>query len=135
MSFLQNQTKDDIHNVLHLINKKRKNKMRKALYMLFVLALCLSLFACGNKGTPSGKYYWETSSSAYYQFDGNNKCYLYVNSSTRCEYLYTVNEDDDPEGVFVIHITDVSSDSSHKLIYDTNTDCVWDPDLGFFYKK
>ena len=112
--------------------------MRKALYLLFVLALCLSLCACSNKSTPSGKYYFETSNDAYYQFNSNNKCYLHVSYggvTAKSEYLYTINEDDEPEGVFVIHITDVDSNSSHKLIYDANDDCIWDPEFGFFNKK
>lgn len=109
--------------------------MKKTLSLALAFVLCLSLCACGSK-KPSGKYYWETSSEAYYQFEGNNKCYLYINGGQQsCEYLYTINENDDPEGVFVIHITDVNSSASHKLIYDANKDSIWDPDLGNFTKK
>lgn len=110
--------------------------MKRFTSLLLALMICLSLCACGTSNSPSGKYYWESANDTYYEFKDSSNCYLVSSSIGRVTYKYVVNEDSELlENTFVIHISDVSSNSSHKLVFDKNNDTIWDPEFGLFSKK
>jgi len=113
--------------------------MRKIISLLLALTILFMLCACGSSSsTLSGKYYWEDASGVYYEFDGNDNCYLVNEGVGKVSYLYVYNEDETYEGldgIYVVHISDVNSNCTHKLVYDSNENTVWDPDLGIFSKK
>ena len=134
-------------------------KMKKLLALILAFVMLLSVCGCGKAQTeenvvsdgddlketvntsqgPSGKYYYELLDSVYYEFDGEDKCYLVSESNNaKTTYLYVFDKNatyEGAEGVYVIHISDINSGGSHKLVYDSIEDTIWDPDFGIFEKK
>ena len=108
--------------------------MKRLIALLLIAACIFGLCACGRSPKLKGKYYSDTIDGVYYEFDGKNTCYLVINSSSKAEYRYTVNKDAE-NGTYVVHISDVNSSASHKLIYDSNKNSVYDFEIGNFSKK
>lgn len=112
--------------------------------LLLIMFLLIGMRSCGRSSEPSGKYYSEELDGIYYEFDGKSTCYLYVeNGSKRVRYKYVVNKEDvdevmDKDGdihkTYVVHITDVNSSGSHRLVFDSHDNAVFDPDFGLFIK-
>ncbi|MBQ3560244.1 MAG: hypothetical protein IJM98_09545 [Oscillospiraceae bacterium] len=132
--------------------------MKKLLALILAFVMLVSFAGCGKSeeaetfdeisgnsadtGTsdgPSGKYYYELLDSVYYEFDGEDNCYLVSEgTNAKTSYLYVFDKNatyEGAEGIFVIHISDVNSGGSHKLVYDSFEDTIWDPDFGIFEKK
>lgn len=125
-------------------NKTNNIKKRMALLLLSMF-LIMNMCACGASGEPSGKYYSEEfGKEVYYDFVDDSTCHLVIESqSMQVKYKYVINEEDvgevvDDEGTthttYVVHITDVSSNASHKLVYDSTEDIIYDLDFGLFSK-
>ena len=134
-------------------------KMKKILALVLAFVMMLSVCGCGKAQTeendvsngddlektvntsqgPSGKYYYELLDSIYYEFDGEDNCYLVSESNNaKTSYLYVFDKNatyEGAEGIFVIHISDINSGGSHKVVYDSIEDTIWDPDFGIFEKK
>ena len=110
--------------------------MKKFVSMLLVIVMLVSLCACG-KPKLSGKYYWESSSDIYYEFDGKNNGLLYGEGIGYVNYVYTVSNEtyEGLDGIYIVHLSDTNSSAGHKVVWDSNVDSIWDPDVGSFYKK
>ena len=132
--------------------------MKNLLAIILVFVMLISFSGCGKSedaenfddtsGTttdvqtydgPSGKYCYELLDSVYYEFDGEDNCYLVSESNNaKTSYLYVFDKNatyEGAEGIFVIHISDINSGGAHKLVYDSIEDTIWDPDFGIFEKK
>ena len=86
--------------------------MKKLVALLLVVVSLLSLCACSGSAKLRGKYYSDDIDGVYYEFDGDDTCYLTIPGTGKVEYRYVVN-DDEENGTYVIHISDISSSSSH----------------------
>ena len=129
-----------------IISKTTSIIKRRIVLLLLCVCFTMSMCACGaSSAEPSGKYYGEEfDEGVYYEFDGESTCYLCIESQNmKVEYKYVVNEEDvgeavDNDGVthktYVVHITDVNSSNSHKLVYDSTDDTIYDFDFGLFSK-
>jgi len=108
--------------------------MKRIIALLLVAVCIFGLCACSGFAKLDGKYYSDDIDGVYYEFDGDDTCYLTVPGAGKVEYRYVVNEDEE-NGTYVIHISDTNSSSGHKLIYDSNQDSVYDFEIGNFSKK
>jgi len=148
-----------VASAAHFFYFQEDEKMKKMLALILAVVMMLSVCGCGKAQTeendvsngddleetvntsqgPSGKYYYELLDSVYYEFDGEDNCYLVSESNNaKTSYLYVFDKNatyEGAEGIFVIHISDINSGGSHKLVYDSIEDTIWDPDFGIFEKK
>ena len=120
--------------------------MKKIMACLLIMVMAVALCACGGSSKElSGKYYSEEfGKEVYYKFDGESTCHLCIESQNmQVKYKYVINKEDvaelvDDEGTthktYVVHITDTSSSASHKLVYDSTNDTIYDLELGLFSK-
>ena len=112
--------------------------------LLLIMLLLIGIRSCGRSSEPSGKYYSEEIEGVCYEFVGNSTCYLYNEyGNKRLRYKYVVNKEDvdkvmDKDGdihkTYVVHITDVDSGDSFRLVFDSHDNAVFDPGLGLFIK-
>jgi len=108
--------------------------MKRLVALLLAVACILGLCACSGAEKLKGKYYSDDIDGVYYEFDGDDTCYLVIPGAGKAECRYVVNEDEE-NGIYVVHISDTNSSSSIKLIYDSNQDSVYDSEFGNFSKK